>query len=165
MWGGFHMCPDWFFPCVPALQASRLKFSNVVVGPLLGTFRVAGFLFMFCCVFFWGSLLFFLFVRALEGRGRVACSSALVRGGHSQADKTANPSLTGVKWQFLDLSAKQKAADRYSTSSCAQLRGTLSRSLDMETEYNPVTKRALSVLRGEFKKQYLQYLAENLPNT
>ena len=76
---------------------------------------------------------------------------------------TAAVHTLGVQWKFLDLYAKQKECEGYSKASVAQLRGVLSRSLNQETEYNRITQRALSVLKGEYKEQYKQYLLEQLP--
>ena len=79
--------------------------------------------------------------------------------------KTASfqPCLHGVRLRFEKLYADPKAAEGYAKSSVAQLRRVLSRSLQQETEYNRITQRALTVLTGEFKEQYKQYLLESLP--
>ena len=76
---------------------------------------------------------------------------------------TAAVHTVGVQWKCLDLCGKQKESEGYSKSSVAQLRGVLSRSLNQETEYNRITQRALSVLKGEYKEQYKQHLLDQLP--
>ena len=50
---------------------------------------------------------------------------------------------------------------RHSKSSVAQPHGNLSKSLGEEKDFNSTTLRAFSVLEGEFKERFTQFLEEN----